>query len=786
MKNVMSKVQFLTFLLITVSLSVNTYSQSGSNRLFEGSNYFNVGMFSVAGGIISDPQPGTEEFRDELRQLWRGSTNEYNAINTVHSYHNYIGSSSFLIDYLSDISIVSDSLKTLADCRFIHVDLDNDGILSQQELNSFLTFFEIVLNNPNADHIAGWYIADEPTSNNFDPVELEKIYDAIKLRDSRPIYIAEAPSTVDFSQFQCDILIIDNYYYSINNYTDLATLSNWKELIVGAREDLKNSGREDTEVHALLVAGEEIFPDSLNENLMASHGLTHSAIRRVLDLGVDGIWFYAWRAGTIHSEDAVHRWLTQQEYAEAIETEIHDRDYLVSLFNHQDDNKLVISDIGNNNPPDEGNIFSYAAKINLITVGDLQGSNEIQGEPIFFDKSYRIDNGYRSNSDGDDELIKVFDNGDIFYSEEGNKSDDTLIDSFSENITAITSGDFDGDGDDEIVTALQNGNECKVFVSDDGKAGSIKQYQIYFSEEFNVTALTSGDFNGDGRDELVTAISNSQLVNSYIYIDDISSTGSCCIGTPWFGPDNNFHVTALAAGDFNNDKIFKDRLIIAMSNSQLKDTRIYSTSLNEFTFDSVQVFFGPDDYWHVTAMAFGDFIDDGNTKEDLILAFSNTSNDHTKMYKTSDPLLNGVGDIIYNPGFPSFYHVSSISTGSFRESLHPVVSNVEDLPNNDNLEVNNFILYQNYPNPFNPTTIIKFTIPAMEPGYDLSVRLKVYDILGNEITTLINEKKPAGEYEVIFDASGLSSGIYFYQLRVNPAEIGAGESILTNQMILLK
>jgi hypothetical protein len=769
----------LILVLFTLSISVVTFSQSVTTKLFEGSEYFNVGMFSVVGGTVSAPQPGTQKFRDELQQLWQGSTNEYNAINTVHSYRHYIGNSSFLNDYLNDLSIVSDSLKTLADCRFSRIDTNDDGLISVEELNVFLSVFDLVLIDPNSDHIAGWYIADEPTSNSIDPVELEKIYNAIKSRDSRPIYITEALSAEDFSRFLCDILIIDNYYYSINSYTDLATLSYWKELIIGAREDLKNAGRENTEVHALLVAGEEIFPDELNEEVMASHGLTHSAIRRVLDLGVDGIWFYAWRAGVINSEDAVHRWLTQQEYAEAIETEIHDRDFLVTLFNHQDDNKLVISDIGNNNPPNEGNIISYIDKINMITSGDLQGSNEIQGDPILFDKSYIIDNGYRSNGDGDDELITVFNNGDIFYSEEGNKPDNILIDSFQENITAVTSGDFDGDGDDELVTATQYGNQCNVFVSDDGKAGSIQQYQIYFSNEFKVTALTSGDFNGDGRDELVTAISNMQLVNSYIYIDDISSTGKCCNGTPWFGPENVLHTTALAAGNYNDNNVLKDRLIFALSDIELINTQIFSTVMDDFSFESAQIFFGPDDYWHVTSMTFGDFIDDEKIREDLIIALSNTSFDHTKMFKTSDPLLSGVGDTIYDPGFPSYYHVSSISTGSFQESLHPVISEVEDIPNKDNLIVRNFTLNQNYPNPFNPSTIIKFTIPIGVLSFSSITTLKVYDILGKHVTTLVNDELPEGDYEVTFDASSLSSGIYFYQLIT-------GSNILTKQMVLLK
>ena len=71
-----------------------------------------------------------------------------------------------------------------------------------------------------------------------------------------------------------------------------------------------------------------------------------------------------------------------------------------------------------------------------------------------------------------------------------------------------------------------------------------------------------------------------------------------------------------------------------------------------------------------------------------------------------------------------------------------------------------FALEQNYPNPFNPSTVISYQLPV---GGD--VMLKVYDILGNEIATLIDEFKPAGRYEVEYNASSLPSGVYFYQLR---------------------
>ncbi len=97
---------------------------------------------------------------------------------------------------------------------------------------------------------------------------------------------------------------------------------------------------------------------------------------------------------------------------------------------------------------------------------------------------------------------------------------------------------------------------------------------------------------------------------------------------------------------------------------------------------------------------------------------------------------------------------------------------------------NQFSLSQNYPNPFNPTTKIKFTIPV-ETGHAPSLRisLKVYDILGKEVATLVNEEKPAGNYEIEFDGSNLSSGVYFYQLSTYG---GAGNFIETKKLIILK
>lgn len=88
--------------------------------------------------------------------------------------------------------------------------------------------------------------------------------------------------------------------------------------------------------------------------------------------------------------------------------------------------------------------------------------------------------------------------------------------------------------------------------------------------------------------------------------------------------------------------------------------------------------------------------------------------------------------------------------------------------------IGNFNLEQNYPNPFNPSTKIIYQLTKRS-----YITLKVFDILGNEIKTLANGYKPAGEYTISFDASRLPSGVYFYQLR-------SGEFVMTKKMIILK
>jgi sugar lactone lactonase YvrE len=116
-------------------------------------------------------------------------------------------------------------------------------------------------------------------------------------------------------------------------------------------------------------------------------------------------------------------------------------------------------------------------------------------------------------------------------------------------------------------------------------------------------------------------------------------------------------------------------------------------------------------------------------------------------------------------------YISDYETRSLR-----MITGVNDVTNvEDDVDLpDGFNLKQNYPNPFNPTTKIEFRIQKPE-----FILLKVYDVLGNEITTLINERKLPGEYTVEFDANGLSSGIYYYRLQ-------SGDFVESKKMLLLK
>ena len=125
-----------------------------------------------------------------------------------------------------------------------------------------------------------------------------------------------------------------------------------------------------------------------------------------------------------------------------------------------------------------------------------------------------------------------------------------------------------------------------------------------------------------------------------------------------------------------------------------------------------------------------------------------------------------ISKLLYANGYIFAGEGSQVWRRNF-QNLLPVKNITTEIPSK-------YSLGQNYPNPFNPTTVISFQLPVVS-----DVSIKIYDVQGREVQMLVNERMQAGMYEVSFDGSGLTSGVYFYQMR-------AGKYIETKRMILLK
>ncbi|WP_304130688.1 glycoside hydrolase family 2 TIM barrel-domain containing protein [Ignavibacterium album] len=134
------------------------------------------------------------------------------------------------------------------------------------------------------------------------------------------------------------------------------------------------------------------------------------------------------------------------------------------------------------------------------------------------------------------------------------------------------------------------------------------------------------------------------------------------------------------------------------------------------------------------------------------------------LYRMHRDTLKAVGDTLKNYYAP-FYNIGGVVT-------EVIETSEDELPTEFNLE-------QNFPNPFNPVTKIRFSVLPKVKSQMSKVILKVFDVLGNEVATLLDEEKPAGYYEIEFNAGSLTSGIYFYQLI-------ADDFVQTRKMILLK
>jgi len=150
--------------------------------------------------------------------------------------------------------------------------------------------------------------------------------------------------------------------------------------------------------------------------------------------------------------------------------------------------------------------------------------------------------------------------------------------------------------------------------------------------------------------------------------------------------------------------------------------------------------------------------------------------------KSTDWMLIGFREGKGTTSEPTFYNFEDDITGINATALEYRLKQIDyngtynysEIIAVNNLAPNGFVLEQNYPNPFNPSTHIKYAIANKQ-----FVSIKVYDVIGNEIASLVNEEKPAGTYDVTFSANNLSAGVYYYTIITD-------NFIQTKKMILLK
>jgi len=157
--------------------------------------------------------------------------------------------------------------------------------------------------------------------------------------------------------------------------------------------------------------------------------------------------------------------------------------------------------------------------------------------------------------------------------------------------------------------------------------------------------------------------------------------------------------------------------------------------------------------------------------------FAGANNGGAMLAKTTDGGNTWEDQLPFQAGFESISMVNEnvgYVVGRFGRIYKTNNGGISGIDENNSGLPEDFSLHQNYPNPFNPSTKIEYQIA--NAGF---VNLRVYDVLGNEVETLINKEMPTGSYEVEFDARNLPSGIYFYKLK-------AGSFVETKKMVLLR
>ncbi len=339
---------------------------------------------------------------------------------------------------------------------------------------------------------------------------------------------------------------------------------------------------------------------------------------------------------------------------------------------------------------------------------------------------------------------------------------------------SVSLADFDGDGDNDLLSGMWNGKF--YYFRNDGTSEQ-PSFNLLSTTPFSNFSLTSYsapvfvDIDNDGDYDIVSGADNGQVFlyvnNNGTFAPNTTMFSSIDVGyrsRPTFADiDNDGDLDLLVGGETSGSTVF---YINDGNNVFTLNTTVFSSiAFPSYTTPTFSDIDNDGDYDLINGSLWGNvtyYRNDGTvttpTWARADSMFTGIEVDQSAHAGFADLDGDGRKDMIlaeYNGNFTYYKNLFSPVTGVD----NTILTSMPD----------NYKLNQNYPNPFNPSTTISFTIPSVTLSGDEGsrVQLKVYDILGNEIVTLVNEYKPAGSYEVRFDANGLSSGVYFYSLNVN-------------------
>jgi hypothetical protein len=433
------------------------------------------------------------------------------------------------------------------------------------------------------------------------------------------------------------------------------------------------------------------------------------------------------------------------------------------ITNESEATDIIISDINNDGYGD----IIYASKSDN-RIGWFRWSTKSEGfvnEPQIITNSFsNVSSIYAvdMDKDGDIDVLASAGNGKIAWWEQTNTefTKFTITSSF-DAASSVYAADADGDGDMDIM-CTDSKNDYVVWMENDGSQNFTTHY-LDKSSDYAIS-ICAADIDGDGAMDIVSAAENDNEIMMFKLTDSPEGTAVLTDGSKYM-PDNdiiadseNNIIGRFSLQSFSSISTIALKLHIATESEGLYNFKLWESRDGNFS--------------SISDCQLG-LISANNPGDEGIITFSNYSSqingkDDCYYFVTCDAKRDASGtiqlfittseDISFSGGTlsPKLSKSAPLSYKTVNVGIATKVNSQNDLlPNKYSLE-------QNYPNPFNPSTKISYSLPQAA-----KVTINVYNILGQQVAALLNSQKPAGKHAVTFDATNISAGLYFYEIKAN-------------------